>query len=254
MTSAFDSVAPDFERFRALPAGVPQAIRSAIHAVARVPSPASVLDLGAGTGRFGKAFIDAGDSYTGVDTSLAMLREFKASAGGGFLAQADGRQLPFHNGVFDVVLLLHVLTGADDPQAMIREVQRVCRSGGVVAVGKTVSSESGIDAQLKHQLKLILEELGVSWHRPQKSYRESLSLLDSFAARHVHSQAASWNRTATPREFFMRHRSGARFAALPPSIQEQAFQKLSAWAEKTFASLDKEFNEQRSFELEIFEL
>lgn len=254
MSSAFDAVASNFERFRILPNGVPEAIRSAIWTTVQVPSPARILDLGAGTGRFGKAFIEAGDYYTGVDASLAMLREFQVRSHGAFLAQADGRQLPFRDGIFDVVILMHVLSGTTDWHPMLEEVRRVCHSGGIVAVGRTESPESGINAQLKHRLKTILEEMGVSWHRPQRVHREALAHLETFSTRHIHKQAALWNVSATAQDFFLRHRSGARFAALPAAVQEAAFQKLSTWVEQTFGSMDIVFDEQRSFELDIFEL
>jgi hypothetical protein len=58
---------------------------------------------------------------------------------------------------------------------------------------------------------------------------------------------------ASAREFLQRHRSGARFATLPVDLQEQALQKLTTWAEQTFGSLDASSDEQRSFELDIFE-
>ena len=76
MTSNFDAVAPTFERYRGLPRGVPEAIRSAILQATRKQPPARVLDLGAGTGRIGKAFVAADDFYVGVDASLGMLQEF----------------------------------------------------------------------------------------------------------------------------------------------------------------------------------
>ena len=52
----------------------------------------------------------------------------------------------------------------------------------------------------------------------------------------------------------MRHRTGARFAALPAAVQEQALKQLADWAEMTFGSLDAGFQEKRSFELDIFQL
>ena len=73
------------------------------------------------------------------------------------------------------------------------------------------------------------------------------------AVRHVHSEAASWSVNVTPRKFLTRHRTGARFAALPVTVQEQALEQLAVWAEMTFGSLDTEFQEQRRFELDIFE-
>jgi hypothetical protein len=125
--------------------------------------------------------------------------------------------------------------------------------GGSVAVGHTVSPESGIDAQLKRQLKAIFREMQVDWHNPDKSRRQALAWLESSSLRHVHRQAASWNFNATPREFLLRHRTGARFAALPPLVQEQALNKLRTWAETSFGSMDTEFHERRSFELDIFQ-
>ncbi len=253
MTSAFDSVASSFERFRALPNGVPEAIRSAIYAAVSIPSPARVLDLGAGTGRIGRIFAQAGDSYFGLDASLGMLQEFRRNTKEGFLVQADGRHLPFRDQAFDVVLLMHVLSGTGEFQAMISEARRVCNAKGIIVAGHTANPESGIDALLKQQLKLILEQKGIAWHRPQKAYRAALAFLEAMSKRHIHVNAASWNVDATPQDFLLRHRSGARFAALPAAIQEQALQQLTTWAEKTFGALDKSFKEQRSFELDIFE-
>jgi hypothetical protein len=54
-------------------------------------------------------------------------------------------------------------------------------------------------------------------------------------------------------EFLSRHRTGARFAALPLSIQEEALARLRAWAETNFASVSTRFEERHSFELSIFE-
>src|SRR5215213_6981960 len=100
LMSAFDVVAPRFDSFRALPAGVAEAIRAAILKLVG-PSP-RLLDLGAGSGRIGATFVAAGDDYVGIDLSSGMLREFAArTAGHGVisprLVQADGRQLPFRD-------------------------------------------------------------------------------------------------------------------------------------------------------------
>jgi ubiquinone/menaquinone biosynthesis C-methylase UbiE len=253
-SAAFDATAASFERHRALPGSVPEVVRSAIWQAVRLPMPTPrVLDLGAGTGRFGKAFVAAGDSYAGIDMSLAMLLEFRASCKNAFLAQADGRQLPFCNGAFDVVLLMQVLSGASDWQSVLNEARRVLRRGGSVIVGHTVSPESGIDAQLKRRLRDILEEMKVAWHQSQQSRKHALAFLESISKLNTHLLASSWNVKTTAREFLQRHRTGARFAALPVDIQEEALEKLRAWAETTFGSVDAEFREKRSFELDIFE-
>ena len=253
MPSAFDATASSFERYRSLPAEVPEAIRATIWASLRLSTPPRVLEIGAGTGRIGKAFMTAGDFYIGVDASLAMLREFSANSASCFLVQADGRQLPFLDGAFDAVLLMQVLSGVCDWLGILSETRRVLRPGGSLAVGHTVSPESGIDAQLKRRLAAILEEMEIDYHRPTESRRQALAWLGSSTVRHVRAQAASWNVIATPQEFLQRHRTGARFAALPINVQGQSLTQLAAWAETRFGSLDTPFHEKRSFELDIFE-
>jgi ubiquinone/menaquinone biosynthesis C-methylase UbiE len=74
----FDTTAANFERFRALPAGVPAAIRDALWDALGSPPGARLLDLGAGTGRIGAAFVAAGDAYIAVDPSARMLAHFAA--------------------------------------------------------------------------------------------------------------------------------------------------------------------------------
>jgi len=252
-SSAFDSTAATFERDRPMPSGVPEAIRSAIWHAVPIPEPARVLDLGAGTGRFGKVFVAAGDLYVGIDLSFPMLREFRANSMSACLAQADGEQLPFRDGFFDVVMLMQVLSGAGSWQGILNETRRVVRTPGVVVVGHTVSSPEGMNAQLKHQLNLVLEEMNVVRHQPQQARRQALAWLESSASCRLHLCAASWTASTTPREFLARHRTGARFAALPASIQEDALHQLGAWAMTTFGSLDAAFPEERTFELDVFQ-
>jgi ubiquinone/menaquinone biosynthesis C-methylase UbiE len=251
--STFDVTAATFDRHRALPRGVPEAIRAAILQTVGKRN-ACVLDLGAGTGRIGKAFVDADDSYVGVDFSLAMLREFAAHSGSACLVQADGVQLPFCDGAFQVVLLMQVLSGAQDWRGLLQEVRRVLVPHGEIVVGKTVTPAEGVDAQLKERLAVILEEMDIGMHEPKKSRRQSLAWLEGWAARRTNVTAATWKAKRTPKEFLTRHRTGARFAALPDNVQTQAMQKLSVWAENTFGSLDKSIIEEHTFELAVFQI
>jgi SAM-dependent methyltransferase len=229
-------------------------IRAAVWQSTGKQSPARVLDLGAGTGRIGKAFVQANDCYVGVDFSLAMLQEFVAQSGSACLIQADGGKLPFPDGAFHVVLLMQVLSGARDWPGLLQEAQRVLSANGAIAVGKTATPENGIDAQLKQQLASILEEMGVSMHEPQKSRKQSLAWLEARATRRTHVTAAAWKTGRTPAEFLARHRTGARFAALPSTVQDEALQKLATWGQAEFGSLDQSFTEEHRFELDVFEI
>jgi SAM-dependent methyltransferase len=213
-----------------------------------------VLDLGAGTGRIGKAFVDAHDSYVGVDLSLAMLREFPADGGAVHLVQGNGQQLPFRDGTFAVVLLMQVLTGTDDWRGLVNEACRVLAHPGAIVAGHTNTPSTGVDARLKRRLAAILEEMGIASHQPRQSREQALAWLDASALRRVHVVAASWSVERTPREFLARHRTGARFSALPGAAREKALRKLSRWAQDTFGSLDMVSSEEHRFELDLFEV
>jgi ubiquinone/menaquinone biosynthesis C-methylase UbiE len=253
MIPTFDAFAPTFERYRVLPRGVPEAIRSAILQATRKQPPARVLDLGAGTGRIGKAFVAADDFYVGVDASLGMLQEFLLSTRTPCLAQADGQQLPFRDGAFDIVMLMQVLSGAGNWRGLLSEARRVLRPAGAVVVGYRVAPAAGVDARLKKRLAIILETMGIERHQGKQVRDQALAWLGSSAALRLHLRAATWERNPTPREFLVRHRTGARFAALPEVVQDEALEKLSAWAEKTFGSFDAASREEHSFELDVFQ-
>jgi ubiquinone/menaquinone biosynthesis C-methylase UbiE len=252
-TSIFDHSAASFDLYRAFPPGVPETIRASIWKSMRNQGLRRVLDVGAGTGRIGKAFVEAGDSYAGIDVSGAMLQEFRKHSTAAILIQADGACLPFSTQAFDLVMLMQVLSGVENWRALLNEVRRVLRPGGTVVVGHTTNPSEGVDARLKRQLGIILEEMSVEWHEPNRASRQSIAWLESAATRTAHVTAANWVAERTSRDFLIRHRTGARFNALPPVVQEEALQKLSVWTEENFGPLDANYREEFGFNLDIFE-
>ena len=252
MPSNFDGNAASFERHRALPGSVLEAIRKSVWECTGLGASARVLDLGAGSGRFGRVFVDAKDTYVGVDFSLEMLREFRARNSAACLIQADGGQLPFPDASFELVMLMQVLSGTHNWRDMLNETVRVVAPGGFVVVGHTVTPPAGIDARMKSQLSLILKEMDAASDLSGKSREKSLDWLQAASSRKMQTTAASWTAKRTPREFLDRHSSGARFSKLPPEIRTQALQKLSTWAAAACGSLDEVFSETHTFELHIF--
>lgn len=235
-----------------MPGSVLEAIRKAVWECTGLGQQARVLDLGAGSGRIGRVFVDANDSYVGVDFSLPMLREFRARSSAACLIQADGGRLPFPDASFDLVMLMQVLSGTHNWRDLLNETVRVVAPGGFVIVGHTVPPPTGIDARMKSQLALILEEMGVASDLSGKSREKSLDWLQTASSQRMLKTAASWIVKRTPREFLDRHSSGSRFSKLPPHVQTEALQKLSAWATRTWGSLDQVFSETHTFELHIF--
>jgi ubiquinone/menaquinone biosynthesis C-methylase UbiE len=250
--SAFDSAAPTFERHRGFPDGVAQAIRAAVLKAGDAAAP-RLLDLGAGTGRIGRSFVEAGDDYVGVDLSFGMLQAFAQRASCSHaprLVQADGELLPFRDATFDTVMLIQVFGGMRGWRRLLAEARRVLCGTGALVVGRTVAPPDGVDARMKQRLAMMLDEMDAPADRTN-TRTDAQGWLEQ-VARGTHLVATRWTAERTPRGFIERHRTGARFSALPAPVQEEALRRLAAWAEPAFGSLDAASAEPHAFELQFF--
>jgi ubiquinone/menaquinone biosynthesis C-methylase UbiE len=254
MASAYDRIAPSFDRQRALPAGVMQSVRGAVlAALGHAPAP-RILDLGAGSGRIGQGFVVAGDDYVGVDLAAGMLQIFAGKETGGHraaLVQADGCALPFEDASFDAVLLVAVFGDLPDWRPLVAEARRVLRPHGVVVIGRTATPDDGIDERLKQRLDLLLDERLP--RIPRKNGRKNAaSYLSEIASSSTHLVPANWPVQRSVRQFLERHSGGARFSRLPLSVREEALAELAVWAEAQFGSLETAFTETHRFEMQVF--
>ncbi|MDK1474650.1 methyltransferase domain-containing protein [Streptomyces sp. 549] len=104
-----------------------------------LPPGSRVLDAGCGTGRALPALRQAvGPEGTviGVDLTPAMLRS-AALAGrdrDGLLVLADVGRLPLRDGVLDAVFAAGLVSHLPDPRVGLRELGRVVRPGGTLAL------------------------------------------------------------------------------------------------------------------------
>jgi ubiquinone/menaquinone biosynthesis C-methylase UbiE len=248
--SSFDLVANRFELYRALPSHVPVAIRQALHAHGGIDPGGRLLEVGSGTGRIGGQFNAAGDNYFGLDLSIEMLREFhrKKFARRPNLVHGDGCLLPFGDGVFTAVLMMHVLA-AGNWRGLLAEAERVLQRGGVLAIGKTQAPAGGIDATMRHRLAELIAGIGIAEPVPDRSaMREWLRVRSS---RLLEVRPARWTLDRTPREFFLRKRTAGRFASLPADVRETALRALADWTEQHIGPLDTPLSETHYFCLEL---
>jgi demethylmenaquinone methyltransferase/2-methoxy-6-polyprenyl-1,4-benzoquinol methylase len=111
--------------------------------VSRVPAGAHrVLDVAAGTGAVAieLARADADRTVIGIDQSTEMLAAGRARverAGLGArveLREGRAESLPFGDAEFDALTFTYLLRYVDDPDATMRELVRVVRPGGMVAM------------------------------------------------------------------------------------------------------------------------
>jgi SAM-dependent methyltransferase len=93
-----------------------------------------VLDVGCGAGTDLVRFARGGARVTGVDiaaSAIELARQNVAQQGlAADLRVADGEQLPFENGTFDLVFAHGVVQYTQDAPALVRECHRVLKPGG----------------------------------------------------------------------------------------------------------------------------
>lgn len=99
------------------------------------PQGLSVLDVGCGGGLLSEEFAALGCAVTGVDRSaptVAAAREHAQRMGFDIdYREGSAESLPFPARQFDVVCCCDVLEHVDDPDAVVAEIARVVKPGGV---------------------------------------------------------------------------------------------------------------------------
>jgi phosphatidylethanolamine/phosphatidyl-N-methylethanolamine N-methyltransferase len=112
--------------------------RAAIRALDLQPRH-RVLEVGVGTGLSLPLYPDD-VNVTGVDVSGAMLDKARARVARESLTQVqelremDGQRLEFADSTFDAVLTMYVVSVADDPVALVKEMRRVCKPDGRIVI------------------------------------------------------------------------------------------------------------------------
>ena len=197
---------------------------SAAHLLPELRAGLDLLDVGCGVGTITAdlARLVAPGRVVGVDTSEAALTvaaENAAAAGVVItLERAEATALPFEDASFDVVHAHQVLQHLTDPVAALREMRRVTRPGGVVAVR---------DA----------DYAAMTWYPPSEGLTEWLELYHEVAAANGVDADAGRRLGAWAREAgFDRAGITATASAWCFSTAEDRAWWSSTWAERVTGS------------------
>jgi 2-polyprenyl-6-hydroxyphenyl methylase/3-demethylubiquinone-9 3-methyltransferase len=106
-------------------------------ALAALPRPAAVLELGCGYGRVLRRLVPHARAVVGIDTALRSLEMARTWVGPGptlQLAAMDASCLGFRDGVFDLVVCIQngISAFQIDPRQLLAEAVRATRPGGTV--------------------------------------------------------------------------------------------------------------------------
>jgi demethylmenaquinone methyltransferase / 2-methoxy-6-polyprenyl-1,4-benzoquinol methylase len=130
----FDRIAPVYDAMnRAMTVGLDQRWRA--EAARAVVSPGDrVLDSCCGTGDLALAALREGGRVAGLDFSERMLERARSKSDQVEWVQGDALALPFPDGSFDAATVGFGVRNLDDLEGGLRELRRVLRPAGRVAI------------------------------------------------------------------------------------------------------------------------
>ncbi len=94
-----------------------------------------LLDAGCGAGLAAHLAKQLGANVTGVDAAPALIDIARTRTPDGNFRVGDIEDLPFEADRFDVVTAFNAIQYATDPVAAVIALARVCRTGGMLAIG-----------------------------------------------------------------------------------------------------------------------
>ena len=166
-----------------------------------------MLDVAGGSGRLGRYLAERASFAVIADLTPEMLAAGTASAAEDgahnvLFAEGDATRLPFPEAQFDVVVSRFAFHHLDDPGLAAREMARVCRPGGLVAVIDMVAEDGGVAARRDE-----LERLRDPSHTRALAADELIGLLgeagiaaELASERHRTLDAARWIEQGQPAE------------------------------------------------------
>jgi len=110
---------------------------------AGVGKGARLVDIGCGDGALsGVISMELGCQVAGVDPSDAAIRfateEFDRRGLAGQFVRADGYRYPFPDGAFDAAVCSDVIEHVQDPAALLAEIRRLLKPGGVLVLSTPI--------------------------------------------------------------------------------------------------------------------
>jgi ubiquinone/menaquinone biosynthesis C-methylase UbiE len=183
--------------------------------------PASVLDVGCGSGRLLRSVFESGIAATGLDRAGPQLDMLRAEALD--VREGSAYALPFDDRSFDWVTLRHVPHHLEHPERAIDEVLRVARAGALIA---EPAFELGLASQrTAHALDLWekrQDRRGGMYHAEVYELGPLLGLFPAAADSEFEIESRRFMRLRQRSVVDFASEATARIADLPPDHAEHA--------------------------------
>jgi ubiquinone/menaquinone biosynthesis C-methylase UbiE len=249
---SFDRAADFYDQTRDFPEPVATQGIQAILDVVGVG--ASILDAGTGTGRVSVPLLKRGANLFGVDLSTRMMSRLRAKYPAAQLAQADVSLLPFQDNSFDAVLNCHVMHLVGPWREALREYQRVLRPKGVYINARTEHVGESVHEQVRSHWRNLIKEYGMKSHRPGvKDDKELREALIAMGAEVTQMEVVRYPRNYVVREIIegIANRTYSHTWDVPGETMTQSLEDLRFWAKNEYGDLEKVFEEEVCFVLDI---
>jgi SAM-dependent methyltransferase len=115
-----------------------------------------VLDAGCGAGGASILVADRNAEVSGVDAASVLIDIAGSEVPDGDFRVGDLEELPYADDTFDAVITASSVQYAADPVAALRELKRVTKSGGRIAVGIWGRAEN---CEFRHILKAVADAM-----------------------------------------------------------------------------------------------
>jgi ubiquinone/menaquinone biosynthesis C-methylase UbiE len=121
-----------------------------------------VLDVACGPGFLTRRFARVSKEVTGIDITTAFLDMATSLASAEELTNVtfmdgDVTSMPFDADTFDIVTCRAAFHHFPDPQHVLKEMVRVAKVGGTVAIGDLTSSENAEKAEYHHKMEILCD-------------------------------------------------------------------------------------------------
>lgn len=138
-----------------------------------------LLEIGMNRGYGSRLIAPRARSFVGLDLALDHARASRRDAGVRAV-QADGQALPFGGGRFDAVVTFQVIEHVWDVRALLGEIRRVLRPGGLLLVSTPQRGSRLFHRQLPWNEEHLREYDTEEWRRCLGAVFESVSLFGLF--------------------------------------------------------------------------